>query len=567
MSGSRLTAVTRAILIVLAVAALPACGFAAELFDRETVDFARRIDTTALSLLRVQYNARIAILDTLAREQLNRMIADEHIDGTSPAFAWMELYLNAGRYLNEPVISVRRKNLRKCIEAHLAGPQLEQFRRTHRVRPASLLDDEAKAFLSRLGRASAEQIARIPDATPLREALSQLAGRGEHRRALDRFGARYAAFLADGVLRVVPQTHDVWVGLETAETPATQPADRQAKTIATLRAIRDAWRRRNAAGVNELVKQLALAQVQHLPPGAAPPDSLGRLELLYNRSYKATVLWVGFAAAMVLMIVASASARRLPRRLGLTVLAASTLVLLVGFVVRWILSGRPWHQPPITNQFEAVTGSALLGAAVGIVLELIWKKNYFALAASFYATAALLSAFFLPERMSASITPQPGILNSPIMAAHVSVIIVGHAMAGMTFVISTIYLAVALKGLGPTPSSSPDLTGGGRNSRLAGIDRCNLIVAQLACWMVILGTMLGAYWADFAWGRWWGWDVKETWALITALVYVVILHVRFVTPPRRRGLVTAVCCIVGAGAMLFNWIVVNYLLPGLHSHA
>jgi len=137
----------------------------------------------------------------------------------------------------------------------------------------------------------------------------------------------------------------------------------------------------------------------------------------------------------------------------------------------------------------------------------------------------------------------------------------------MTFFTSLIYLLVWPLSTDKRVSSTPDLSGQAPTGALAGIDRCNLIVAQLACWTLVVGTVLGAYWADFAWARPWGWDPKETWALITTLIYVAIVHVRFAAPQRHRGIVTAVLCMLGCAAMLFNWIVVNYLLTGLHSYA
>jgi ABC-type transport system involved in cytochrome c biogenesis permease subunit len=140
-------------------------------------------------------------------------------------------------------------------------------------------------------------------------------------------------------------------------------------------------------------------------------------------------------------------------------------------------------------------------------------------------------------------------------------------MAGMTFFISVTYLgalAFRAKGGAATQGGASRVTA---SDSLAVIDRCNLIVAQLACWTIVLGTILGAYWGDFAWGRWWGWDPKEVWALITSLIYIAVLHLRLVVPARRRGLVTALGCIVGCLAMLFNWIVVNYLIAGKHSYA
>jgi len=108
---------------------------------------------------------------------------------------------------------------------------------------------------------------------------------------------------------------------------------------------------------------------------------------------------------------------------------------------------------------------------------------------------------------------------------------------------------------------------GRRQAAAAAADRCNVIVVQIACWTLVAGTALGALWADRAWGRWWGWDAKETWALITCLIYVGIIHLRLVVPARHRASAVAAACIFGAAAMLFNWVVVNYLFASLHSYA
>jgi ABC-type transport system involved in cytochrome c biogenesis permease subunit len=176
------------------------------------------------------------------------------------------------------------------------------------------------------------------------------------------------------------------------------------------------------------------------------------------------------------------------------------------------------------------------------------------MAASLYATVALLAGLFLPAQMGADIAPAHGILHSPVMALHVSTIIIGHGMVGMTAVVSVAYLAATAFGAAE-PSRSA-------------IDRANSVLVNLALWLVTLGTALGACWGDRAWGRWWGWDPKETWALMTILIYVAIVHLRLALPrPGGRGVATAVACLIGTAVMLFNWIAVNYLLKGLHSYA
>ncbi len=100
---------------------------------------------------------------------------------------------------------------------------------------------------------------------------------------------------------------------------------------------------------------------------------------------------------------------------------------------------------------------------------------------------------------------------------------------------------------------------------LATLDQQNLVVLQLAFWVLGVGIICGAVWADESWGRPWGWDPKETFALVTWIVYLIVVHVRVATDDKAWW--TAVLSIVGFGVMLLNWIGVTYFLVGLHSYA
>jgi len=127
---------------------------------------------------------------------------------------------------------------------------------------------------------------------------------------------------------------------------------------------------------------------------------------------------------------------------------------------------------------------------------------------------------------------------------------------------------------GGPPVSSPQIKEHGRaahgtsaksESFLATLDACNLVVLQLAFWILGAGIICGAIWADQSWGRPWGWDPKETFALVTWIVYLIVVHVRVATVDKAWW--TAVLSVIGFFVMLFNWIGVNFFLVGLHSYA
>jgi len=134
---------------------------------------------------------------------------------------------------------------------------------------------------------------------------------------------------------------------------------------------------------------------------------------------------------------------------------------------------------------------------------------------------------------------------------------------------------VALAGAGGTSRlfSQPIAAGGmPMDSRrqalpewLQQIDWSHLIILNLVFVMLFVGTILGAVWADYSWGRPWGWDPKEVFALNTWIIYAILIHLRYVT--RNKGLWTAWCSIGGCLMMIFNWCFVNFYIVGLHSYA
>ena len=549
------------------------------IFDEPTLTFLREIDADALSRLPLQYKGRVAPLDTLARDALSQMYGQTTIDDIPPAAAYMELFLRSGAYLGKPILYVREKYMRGYLLKDAAaelGPAKYAFEKTHRLPPMMLINRMGLELFLRTGRASLDQIHTAGQLPSLGGVMADLADKGEFRVPIDRLSMRLSDFLAYDTMKIFPVDRD-WLSLDAiCPTPQASQTDHSTLPLnldTKFKKFRDAWLERDAKEANRLLATFRQAQASLDVREQIPSETAVTLELLYNRTYRFTIAWIGFAVAMLLLILAAATGKRWPRQVGLALLGVSTIVLGVGIGIRWMLSGREWYLPPIMNQFEAVMGSALLAAAGGFLIELLWKRNYVGLAGALYATVSLLACFFLPGRMGATISAPAGILNSPVMAAHVALIIVGHAFVGMGAVISLIYLAAlpfryrSKDGTTPARSAPADLVGTCPETPLAVIDRCNLLIAQLACWTVAVGTLLGAYWADFAWGRWWGWDNKEVWALITCLILFAVLHIRFVIPTKHRGLWTAAGCLLAGAAMLFNWIVVNYFMAGLHSYS
>ena len=97
------------------------------------------------------------------------------------------------------------------------------------------------------------------------------------------------------------------------------------------------------------------------------------------------------------------------------------------------------------------------------------------------------------------------------------------------------------------------------------LDGATMILVELAAILLWAGLAMGAIWADHSWGRPWGWDPKEVFALESFFIFAILIHIRLTA--KDKGWWTALLALVGCAAMIFNWIIINFTISGLHSYA
>lgn len=281
--------------------------------------------------------------------------------------------------------------------------------------------------------------------------------------------------------------------------------------------------------------------------GDYPSRTTIALEVGYNR-------WAPFSIAWVLSLCASLclSLNTLARWKGLSIggmalFAGSLAVMLLGFAVRGAVSGRV----PVTNLYESVVFAAFGALLFGLVFGLLARKEYVFAAAASVATLALLLADYCPSVLDPRIRPLMPVLRSNFwLAVHVVTIMLSYAAFGLAWAIGNITLYYFLRG------------SKGRET-LNAHARLIYKTLQVGVLLLVAGTILGAFWADYSWGRFWGWDPKEVWALVTLLGYLALLHARLAGWVGNRGLVawSQVCfCLV-----VVTWYLAN-MLPGLHEY-
>jgi cytochrome c-type biogenesis protein CcsB len=228
-----------------------------------------------------------------------------------------------------------------------------------------------------------------------------------------------------------------------------------------------------------------------------------------------------------------------------------------GIILRWIESYRQGiGHAPLTNFYESLVFFAFVLALIYLVVEFKYKNRMigaFIMPLSFIAMAwASLS-----PNISSRIQPLIPVLKSNWLIAHVIVCFIGYAAFAVAFGLSIIYLIKQREGA--------DKEGG-----LLGLLPKNPVLDELTHQMIMFGfifltagIMTGAVWANSAWGSYWGWDPKETWSLITWLVYAALLHARMMHGWHGKRI--AYLSIIGFAAVIFTYFGVNYL-PGLHSY-
>ena len=222
----------------------------------------------------------------------------------------------------------------------------------------------------------------------------------------------------------------------------------------------------------------------------------------------------------------------------------------IGLGLRWYVSGRaPW-----SNGYESMIYIAWTSTLAGVLFT---RKSFGGLAATMVLAATILFVATL-SFLDPEITPLVPVLKSYWLTIHVSLEAgsYGFLMLGAIIGLINLILMIFLKESNKT--------------RVKRIVQEMSYISELTLigglFMVSVGTYLGGVWANESWGRYWGWDAKETWALVTILVYAFILHMRLI--PKLKGLFAYnLATIFGLASVLMTYYGVNYYLSGLHSYA
>jgi cytochrome c-type biogenesis protein CcsB len=494
--------------------------------------FADDLDFTALRHLAVQRDGRKKPLETVALETLQKLTGKrEFVDPESgrkmeATDVLVAMWLQVRDWRQVPVVLVNYQPLKEKLGlpvdqkffgyAQLATPEFQK------LLDAALLKEQNKEDLNRDDR----------EAGVVQQRLRTL-----------------VSAVGPEALAVVPHPGDPrgpWV-------PVTDAADyygeqKETELQRIFQNFAAAYVQRDPSAFASSSRELR-SFLQALSPTVYPSLSNLRREVHYNAFHPFRKAWMLYALAFVLMLTTWRVRNPAIYWVGAATFVAGLALHGWAFYLRIMISGRP----PVTNMYESVVWVSFGAAVFALILELIYRQRYYVIGVAPVSVVLLVLADQFPAVLDPSIGPLVPVLRDNFwLSVHVPTITLGYAAMAVAMGVGHIALGYYI--------FSPAAT-----EKIGRLENYVYRAMQIGVLLLAAGTILGGIWAHYAWGRFWGWDPKETWALIALLSYLVPLHGRLAGWMSNFALcVSSVVCFL---TVLMSWYGVNFVLgKGLHSY-
>lgn len=287
-----------------------------------------------------------------------------------------------------------------------------------------------------------------------------------------------------------------------------------------------------------------------------PSDGRITIEILmnkYNPFKNLTMVYVLLGIVMFVFVITAIIKNKPVNKTAGRIFIGITIVLVVlhtlALAGRWYIAGyAPW-----SNAYESMIYIAWAGALAGL---LFFKRSLLAVAATNFVAGITLFVANLGF-MDPQIGTLVPVLKSYWLNIHVSVITASYSFFTLNLVLGIVSMILFIIRSPKRPHI---------DQSIINIHCINEISMILGLGLLTVGTFLGGVWANESWGRYWGWDPKETWSLITVIVYTIIVHARLINR-FNKPYIFAVLSTVGFYTVLMTYFGVNFYLVGMHSYA
>lgn len=281
-------------------------------------------------------------------------------------------------------------------------------------------------------------------------------------------------------------------------------------------------------------------------------------EIAYNKYdiFKKLFSWYMYASTLMFVLLIVQILKDKNKVLNLSVNVFKGLLYgcfglhTVGLMVRWYISGHaPW-----SDAYESMIYVAWATMAFGVMLG---QKSNLTFASTAFVTAMILMIAHW-NWMDPSIGNLQPVLNSYWLMIHVAIIVGSYGPFALGMILGVIALLLMIL---TTSNNKAKMS-----LNIKELTTINEMALTVGLVMLTIGNFLGGMWANESWGRYWGWDPKETWALISIMIYAFVIHMRLI-PGLRNRLIFNIASILAFGSILMTYFGVNFYLAGLHSYA
>lgn len=486
--------------------------------------------TESLKYMRVQDLGRVKPFDTFARESLHLLYGKKSYDGrsaTDVVFTWM---LIPTHWDEQKIVEIRHSGLREALKL----PK-DQILYT----PKELFLNERMGLLFQELKTQQEANDKL---NPYYQAVQRLQ---------NQMAVYHMVKTGHGVRFVPRPDSDTWYSVAELQGELADKFSEITKAVVAGagKAVKGEVDEATAQTVSQAVDQFTVA-ARNSAPDKYDSDFKIKLEVHYNEFHPLLVSWVLYLISGLMMIGHLVSHRKGLYKGSWIFLILGFILHTYGMIVRSILTGRP----PVSNMYETVVWVPWGTVLFAMILERTQKMKILIPVSAAVAVLCLILTDIAPSVLDASLQPLEPVLRSTFwLTTHVLIITISYAAFFLAFALGDLLLYYFLK---DEKKYAQQIQNGVRS-----IYRC----IQIGVVLLAAGIILGGIWADYSWGRFWGWDPKETWALIALLGYIAILHGRLVGWIGNFGM--AAGSILSFALVIMAWYGVNFVLgAGLHSY-
>ncbi|MBI2712824.1 MAG: cytochrome c biogenesis protein CcsA [Bdellovibrio sp.] len=477
-------------------------------------------------LIPIQSGGRIKPLDSLAREIVLFETGSRAFQGRAPSDLLLSWISFPEEWQKTQLIQVSREDVKRQLG-------LDEKRKF--FSPQELIANPVLVqYSSRIGNRS-QQVE--PPGSPRSSAREQ-----EVKSVIEKISLFHELITGQAWVLLPRPSPQPWASLVDPHQEGELIRGQFAKVI-------KAYQEDDRQGFERATRELRAAIEGEIPSFKTELKTVVQAEFFYNQARPFLFAWIFYlVAALLWVFLEFRPQKKKVRKVALSFTGLAVLWHLIGFGLRCYVAGRP----PVTNMYESVIWVSLGVIGFALILYRLQRQGIILAVATVLAWLGLVAGDAAPSVLDSSIQPLVPVLRSNYwLTIHVLTITLGYAAFALTLGLSNISLFQFLK-------KAP-------KEKIFNLNQLTYRAMQFGVVLIAAGTILGGIWADYSWGRFWGWDPKEVWALITLLAYIVILHGRYTNWVGQFGF--AAWSAVSFMTVVMAWYGVNFILgAGLHSY-